>query len=41
VEAELLAGQRPEFPVHVEVSRESDGAVTAELTVTWTLRPHS
>jgi acyl-coenzyme A thioesterase PaaI-like protein len=40
VEAELTAGGRPEFPVQVEVSRESDGAVTAELSVTWTLRPH-
>jgi acyl-coenzyme A thioesterase PaaI-like protein len=40
VEAELASGERPEFPVHVEVTRESDGAVTAEMTVTWTLRPN-
>ncbi|RKN44833.1 DUF4442 domain-containing protein [Streptomyces hoynatensis] len=39
VVAELDAGRRPEFPVSVAVSR-ADGAVTAELTVVWTLRPH-
>ncbi|MER5435441.1 DUF4442 domain-containing protein [Streptomyces sp. NPDC002588] len=36
--AELDAGQRPEFPVTVEI-RRADGAVTAEMTVVWTLRP--
>ncbi|MER7833020.1 MULTISPECIES: DUF4442 domain-containing protein [unclassified Streptomyces] len=40
VVAELDAGQRPEFPVLVEITRE-DGAVTGEMTITWTLRPHS
>jgi acyl-coenzyme A thioesterase PaaI-like protein len=37
--AELDAGQRPEFPVLVEIRREQDGAVTGEMTVIWTLRP--
>ncbi|MFE2765882.1 DUF4442 domain-containing protein [Streptomyces albidoflavus] len=37
---ELDAGTRPEFPVHVEITRE-DGAVTGEMTVVWTLRPNS
>jgi acyl-coenzyme A thioesterase PaaI-like protein len=37
--AELDAGQRPEFPVQVEIATE-DGTVTAELTVVWTLRPN-
>ncbi|GHF30148.1 DUF4442 domain-containing protein [Streptomyces mashuensis] len=36
--AELDAGQRPEFPVHVAITRE-DGAVTGEMTIVWTLRP--
>ncbi|MET8829390.1 DUF4442 domain-containing protein [Streptomyces sp. NPDC004610] len=36
--AELDAGERPEFPVAVEIRRE-DGAVTTEMTVVWTLRP--
>jgi uncharacterized protein (TIGR00369 family) len=40
VVAELDAGKRPEFTVGVELTRE-DGAVTGEMTVTWTLRPHS
>ncbi|MFF2009777.1 DUF4442 domain-containing protein [Streptomyces sp. NPDC058195] len=40
VVAELDAGQRPEFPVTIEIRRE-DGAVTGEMTVVWTLRPHS
>lgn len=40
VVAELDAGTRPEFPVHVEITRE-DGAVTGEMTVVWTLRPNS
>lgn len=39
VVAELDAGDRPEFPVEVSVSRE-DGAVTGEMTIVWTLRPH-
>jgi uncharacterized protein (TIGR00369 family) len=39
VVAELDAGQRPEFPVAIEVTRE-DGAVTGEMSVVWTLRPH-
>ncbi|WP_049578971.1 DUF4442 domain-containing protein [Streptomyces sp. SBT349] len=37
--ADLDAGLRPEFPVSVSVRRE-DGAVTAEMTVEWMLRPH-
>ncbi|MCL7376606.1 DUF4442 domain-containing protein [Streptomyces sp. 35G-GA-8] len=40
VVAELDAGERPEFPVAVTLTRE-DGAVTGEMTVVWTLRPHS
>jgi hypothetical protein len=39
VVAELDAGERPEFPVTVAIQRE-DGAVTGEMTVTWTLRPN-
>ncbi|MBP2321368.1 acyl-coenzyme A thioesterase PaaI-like protein [Kibdelosporangium banguiense] len=39
VVAELDAGQRPEFPVHVTV-RNAEGVTTAEVTVTWTLRPN-
>jgi uncharacterized protein (TIGR00369 family) len=39
VVAELDAGERPEFPVHVDITRQ-DGAVTGEMTVVWTLRPH-
>ena len=39
VVAELDAGQRPEFPVSIEI-RRADGAVTGEMTVVWTLRPH-
>ncbi|MFG3257686.1 DUF4442 domain-containing protein [Streptomyces sp. NPDC048172] len=39
VVAELDAGERPEFPVHVAISRE-DGAVTGEMTIVWTLRPN-
>ncbi|MEV0280086.1 DUF4442 domain-containing protein [Streptomyces sp. NPDC050610] len=38
--AELDAGQRPEFPVNVAITRE-DGAVTGEMTIVWTLRPHT
>ncbi|MEI5102371.1 DUF4442 domain-containing protein [Streptomyces sp. PmtG] len=37
--AELDAGQRPEFPVAIAITRE-DGAVTGEMSVTWTLRPN-
>lgn len=40
VVAELDAGERPEFPVRVAITRE-DGAVTGEMTVVWTLRPNS
>ncbi|MFJ9809666.1 DUF4442 domain-containing protein [Streptomyces sp. NPDC101158] len=40
VVAELDAGQRPEFPVKIEITR-ADGAVTGEMTVVWTLRPNS
>ncbi|MFC9175898.1 MULTISPECIES: DUF4442 domain-containing protein [Streptomyces] len=40
VVAELDAGQRPEFPVAIEI-RRADGAVTGEMTVVWTLRPNS
>ncbi len=38
VVAELDAGQRPEFPVAIEI-RRADGAVTGEMSVLWTLRP--
>ena len=38
VVAELDAGQRPEFPVRIDITRE-DGAVTGEMSVVWTLRP--
>ncbi|MER8045554.1 DUF4442 domain-containing protein [Streptomyces sp. NPDC094032] len=40
VVAELDAGQRPEFPVRIDITRE-DGAVTGEMTVVWTLRPNA
>ncbi|GHC33544.1 DUF4442 domain-containing protein [Streptomyces cinnamoneus] len=39
VVAELDAGERPEFPVRVSITRE-DGAETGEMTVVWTLRPN-
>ncbi|MEV5610006.1 DUF4442 domain-containing protein [Streptomyces sp. NPDC052225] len=39
VVAELDAGERPEFPVGIEI-RRGDGAVTGEMTVIWTLRPN-
>jgi acyl-coenzyme A thioesterase PaaI-like protein len=39
VVAELDAGNRPEFPVHVTI-RNAEGATTAEMTVIWTLRPN-
>ena len=38
--AELDKGERPEFPVAVEITR-ADGAVTGVMTITWTLRPSS
>jgi acyl-coenzyme A thioesterase PaaI-like protein len=37
--AELAAGSRPEFPVHVEIGTDEEPAA-AELTVIWTLRPN-
>jgi acyl-coenzyme A thioesterase PaaI-like protein len=37
--AELDAGERPEFEVHVVLATE-DGTVTGEMTVLWTLRPN-
>lgn len=40
VVAELDAGGRPEFPVEVSITR-GDGAVTGEMTIVWTLRPHA
>ncbi|MGW1086467.1 DUF4442 domain-containing protein [Streptomyces sp. NPDC002596] len=40
VVAELDAGERPEFPVAIEIQR-ADGAVTGEMTVVWTLRPNA
>ncbi|MBH5333710.1 DUF4442 domain-containing protein [Streptomyces pactum] len=40
VVAELDAGERPEFPVRIEITRE-DGAVTGEMTIVWTLRPNA
>lgn len=39
VTAELDAGERPEFPVRVTITRQ-DGAVTGEMTIVWTLRPN-
>ncbi|MEF3117921.1 DUF4442 domain-containing protein [Streptomyces chrestomyceticus] len=38
--AQLDAGERPEFPVNVAITRE-DGAVTGEMTIVWTLRPNA
>ncbi|MFE7120070.1 DUF4442 domain-containing protein [Streptomyces sp. NPDC057654] len=40
VVAGLDAGERPEFPVNVAITRE-DGAVTGEMTIVWTLRPNT
>ncbi|MFE0916164.1 DUF4442 domain-containing protein [Streptomyces nigra] len=37
--AQLDAGERPEFPVTIEI-RRGDGAVTGEMSVVWTLRPN-
>ncbi|MFE5185779.1 DUF4442 domain-containing protein [Streptomyces sp. NPDC056628] len=39
VVAQLDAGERPEFPVAIEI-RRADGAVTAEMRAIWTLRPN-
>lgn len=39
VVAALDAGERPEFSVDVEITRD-DGAVVATMTITWTLRPN-
>ncbi|MFE1175423.1 DUF4442 domain-containing protein [Streptomyces sp. NPDC058773] len=39
VVAELDAGERPEFPVNIAITRE-DGAVTGEMSIVWTLRPN-
>jgi acyl-coenzyme A thioesterase PaaI-like protein len=39
VVAELDAGNRPEFPVSVDIIR-ADGEVTANMVVVWTLRPN-
>ncbi|WP_018352566.1 DUF4442 domain-containing protein [Longispora albida] len=39
VEAELLAGGKPEFGVHV-VLRTEDGTQTGEMTIFWALKPH-
>ncbi|MDT0442604.1 DUF4442 domain-containing protein [Streptomyces johnsoniae] len=39
VVADLDAGQRPEFPVRVTLTRTDEG-VTGEMTVVWTLRPN-
>ncbi|RJL25194.1 DUF4442 domain-containing protein [Bailinhaonella thermotolerans] len=38
--AELDAGRRPSFDVHIAIRRVSDGATVAEMTVTWILRPN-
>jgi acyl-coenzyme A thioesterase PaaI-like protein len=40
VVAALDRGERPEFTVTVEIAR-CDGAVTAVMSVTWTLRPNA
>ncbi|MFB8757778.1 DUF4442 domain-containing protein [Streptomyces nigra] len=39
VVARLDAGERPEFPVAIEI-RRADGALTGEMTAIWTLRPN-
>ncbi|MFG1776514.1 DUF4442 domain-containing protein [Micromonospora sp. NPDC049048] len=39
VVAELESGQRPEFPVQVDIVTE-EGRPTGEMTVVWTLRPN-
>ncbi|GGV01237.1 hypothetical protein GCM10010211_80660 [Streptomyces albospinus] len=38
--ADAVAGERPEFPVKVLITRDSDDAVTGEMTIVWTLRPN-
>ncbi len=40
VVAELDAGERPEFTVTVTITR-ANGDTTAEMSVTWTLRPNA
>ncbi|MFR9676473.1 DUF4442 domain-containing protein [Streptomyces sp. TR02-1] len=40
VVAELDTGGRPEFPVRVTLRRD-DGDTTGEMSIIWTLRPHS
>lgn len=37
---ELDVGERPEFPVNIDITRE-DGAVTGQMAIIWTLRPNS
>jgi acyl-coenzyme A thioesterase PaaI-like protein len=37
--AELAGGGRPEFDVQIDIVR-ADGAVAAEMAITWTLRPN-
>jgi uncharacterized protein (TIGR00369 family) len=37
--AELESGSRPEFDVHIVIANP-EGATTAEMVVTWTLRPN-
>lgn len=37
--AELDGGQRPEFPIDVEI-RMADGTVTGKMTIIWTLKPN-
>ncbi|MFL6113321.1 MAG: DUF4442 domain-containing protein [Catenulispora sp.] len=39
--AELASGTRPEFPVHVQIQRDNDDAVTGTMTIIWTLRPNN
>jgi acyl-coenzyme A thioesterase PaaI-like protein len=39
VVAELDAGERPEFDVLVQIAN-TEGVVTGEMTITWTLRPN-
>jgi acyl-coenzyme A thioesterase PaaI-like protein len=38
--AELDAGERPEFPVEIAITR-GNGDVTGTMTVVWTLRPNA
>ncbi|MBU7600067.1 DUF4442 domain-containing protein [Streptomyces sp. P38-E01] len=39
VVAELDEGERPEFAVEIDITRE-DGAVTGQMSIVWTLRPN-